>query len=580
MRPVPASRAASTWLSCVALSLALPGCVSRPAPVASGAADPAAAAAADAIRPEAIRAHMAFLADDLLQGRAPGTPGYDLAARYARAHLEGIGLRGGAADGAWFQPVPLRRGQPVPGGSALMLRGAGGTRALRFETDYTFVDHQAGIEREISAPVVFAGFGVTAPERQYDDYAGLDVRGRIVAILSNAPSTFPGTLRAYHADSRTKQDNAAAHGAAGILGIRLPDDERRFPWDSVLRETRIGWSSLRWIDAAGRPAGLNEAIRAGALLNRSGSEALFAGEDHGLDAIFEAAARGAPPAFPLRNNATILRRSRHTPVASHNVVAILEGSDPVLRREHVVYTAHLDHIGVGPVVDGDAIYNGALDNAAGSAVVLEVARAFSRLPRPPRRSVVFLLVTAEEAGLVGSDHFAEHPTVPPESIVANINLDGGATFFPARDAIAWGEEHSDLKPLVRAAAAGAGLEISPDPFPEETIFIRSDQYSFVRRGVPSVFVDLGLTSADPAIDGGAVIRNWLVTDYHSPRDDMDQPFHFDSSARLARLAFLLGHAVAMQDARPRWNEGDFFGERFGRRAAGGAGPRGEPATAR
>ncbi|MEE9292590.1 MAG: M28 family peptidase, partial [Acidobacteriota bacterium] len=339
--------------------------------------------------------------------------------------------------------------------------------------------------------------------------------------------------------------------------------EKRFPWPFLVRETHIGWTSLRWVDGAGRPSGLLETLQILSYLSRSGAEALFAGEKHSLEEIFTAAEKGAPPAFALTKRATIRRKSRHIPVESNNVIAVLQGTDAELRDEYVVYTAHIDHLGVGPAVDGDAIYNGAFDNASGTAVLLEVARAFAARPNPPRRSVMFLLVTAEEAGLVGSDYFAHHPTVPLNRIVANINLDGGVSLYPAGDIIAWGEEHSSLKPIIRKAAAEEGLEVSPDPFPEETIFVRSDQYSFVRKGIPSVFLMLGIKSLDPQIDGGETLRNWLVTDYHSPKDDMNQSFHFDSGARLARVAYLVGHNVAMAQQRPEWNADDFFGGKFG-----------------
>ena len=533
-------------------------CAGRPAPEAGGVSG-----AAAGIRADAIRAHMAFLADDALEGRQPGTRGYDLAAKYARTHLEALGLRGGGEDGSFYQSVPLRRGDAVPSGCSFVLAGPRGRRSLSFEADYIFGDPEAGIERKVSAPLVFAGFGVTAPELQYDDYEGIDATGKIVVLLSNAPATFPPTLRAHYADGLTKQENAVAHGAVAMVRINLPENEKRFPWPRVLRQARLG--SMSWINEKGQPAGSLEPLQVRARLSSPGAQALFAGETPTLEAIFAAAREGKPPAFALTKRATIHRRSVHTPVASDNVVAVLEGSDPQLRGEYVVYSAHLDHLGIGPAVKGDTIYNGALDNAAGSSILLEVARAFASLPVAPRRSTLFLLVTAEEKGLVGSDYFADRPTVPRERIVANINVDGGATLYPAGDIIAWGEEHSSLKTLVRRAAQAVDLEVSPDPFPEETIFIRSDQYSFVRRGVPSVYVELGLRSLDPKIDGAAVVRNWLVTDYHSPQDDMSQPIHFESSARLARLAFLLGHSVAMQDTRPEWNPEDFFGNRYGRR---------------
>ena len=553
-----------------ALSLALTSCLIGT--LVTGCADRSAMTdsavehATEVIGAGGIQAHMSFLADDALEGRGSGSRGHALAAKYARAHFQALRLRGGAGGGGYFQTVPLRRGEAVPEDCALELEGPDGVRSLRFEEDFIFLDTQAGTGREVAAPVVFAGYGVTAPEQGYDDYANIDARGKIVALLANGPAVLPDTLRAYHAETFTKQQNAVAHGAIGILEFSSPEDEKRFPWPFMIRETHIGWTSLRWVDEAGRPSGLLETLQILSYLSRSGAEALFAGEEHSLEEIFAAAGKGTPQAFALAKRATIRRKSRHTPVESDNVIAVLEGSDPELRDEYVVYTAHIDHLGIGPAIDGDAIYNGAYDNAAGVAVVLEVARAFSLMPNAPRRSVMFLLVTAEEAGLVGSDYFAHHPTVPLDRIVANINLDGGVSLYPAGDIIAWGEEHSSLKSIVRKAAADESLEVSPDPFPEETIFVRSDQYSFVRMGIPSVFLDLGLKSLDPEIDGGATLRNWLVTYYHSPKDDMNQSFDFESGARLARVAFLVGHDVATSQERPEWNEGDFFGGKFGRSA--------------
>jgi hypothetical protein len=543
----------------LAIAFCVVGCAHR-----STTTECAVSHATEVIGPEAIRAHMSFLADDSLEGRGSGSRGHALAAKYARAHFQALGLRGGAEGGDYFQPVPLRRGEVVQEDSALIIEGPGGTKSLRFEEDFIFLDKQAGTEREVTAPVVFAGYGVTAPEQGYDDYANIDAKGKIVALLSNGPAMLPATLRAYHAASLTKQQNAIAHGAIGILGFSSPEEEKRFPFPLFVVETHIGWSSLRWVDGAGRPAGLLEALQTLSYLSPSGAEALFAGEEHSLEEIFTAAEEGAPPAFALAKQATIRRKIRHSPVESDNVVAVLEGSDPALRDEYVVYTAHIDHLGIGPMVDGDAIYNGAYDNAAGTAVVLEVARAFAALPSPPKRSVMFLLVTAEEAGLMGSDYFVHNPTVPMGRIVANINLDGGVSLFPAGDIIAWGEEHSSLKSIVRKAAEEEGLEVSPDPWPEETFFIRSDQFSFVRKGIPSVFIDLGITSLDPEVDGDETLRNWLVTNYHSPKDDMNQSFHFESSARLTRVVFLIGYDVAMAQERPEWNADDFFGRTFGR----------------
>lgn len=560
------NRAPCLWMINLAVLISLlSGCQKKaeaPTP-ATAQNDQAILSAGNVISANAIRAHMSFLADDLLEGRGPVSRGYEITANYAKAQFEAIGLRGGGEAGSYFQSVPLRRGEAVPEGCALVLEGPSGKKPLKFQTDYVFWDHQAGTQREVTAPVVFAGFGVTAPEQGYDDYAGVDAKGKIVAVLSNAPASLPTTLRAYYGEDRVKQKNAVAHGAVALIDFSTIEDEKRGPWPFIVRETQIGWSSLRWIDKEGRPNGLLEALRIVASLSRPGAEALFSEEAHSLEEIRTIAQKAKPPAFPLSKCVTIRRQSRHTAVNSVNVLALIEGSDPKLRSEYVVYSAHLDHLGIGPDVDGDKIYNGAVDNASGCAILMEIARAFSALPGPPKRSVLLLLATGEEAGLLGSDYFATQPTVPREQIVADINIDGGINSFPNKDVIAFGEEHSNLKPLIRRVAADVGLEVSPDPFPEEGFFVRTDLYSFVRKGIPGVYLSVGLQSLDPKIDGLAIARKWLVTKYHSPKDDMSQPFNFESSVRLGRLAFFLGRAVATQNDRPQWNQGDFFGREFG-----------------
>jgi Zn-dependent M28 family amino/carboxypeptidase len=248
---------------------------------------------------------------------------------------------------------------------------------------------------------------------------------------------------------------------------------------------------------------------------------------------------------------------------SPNVAGLLRGSDPRIRDEVVVFTAHLDHLGIGEPVNGDSIYNGALDNASGSAALLEVARAFARLPKPPRRSVLFLAVTAEEKGLLGSDYFAEYPTVPSERIVANLNLDVLAMLYPLRQVVPMGAEHSTLEATVKRAASQMGIELGPDPFPEEVFFVRSDQYSFVRRGVPSLFLFWGFKS-DSGVDAAARFREWGRTRYHTPQDDLSQPMDLEAGARHAQINFLVGLDVANADGRPAWKPGDFFGRTFGR----------------
>jgi Zn-dependent M28 family amino/carboxypeptidase len=257
-------------------------------------------------------------------------------------------------------------------------------------------------------------------------------------------------------------------------------------------------------------------------------------------------------------------QSTHKDVDSANVVARLEGSDPALKGEHVVYIAHVDHFGRGVAMNGDAIYNGAHDNASGVAIVLEIARAYAALPEKPRRSIIFLFVTAEERGLLGSDYFARHPTVPPGSMVADLTLDMPFLFHPLLDIVPYGAQHSTLNAPVTKAARHLKLEIGTDPIPEQVLFIRSDHFSFVRQGIPSLFIKSGFKTGDSR-DGSAINAGYRRDVYHKPTDDMSQPFDFESGANHARLNFLTGWLVAQETDRPKWNNGDFFGKLFGDR---------------
>lgn len=522
--------------------------------------DPAVQQALGQIRPEAIEAHIRFLADDLLEGRGTGTRGHELAARYLAAQFEALGLEPAGADGTYFQPVPLRKTELVEEQASLTLVRGGQELKLAYGEHYVMRGDPLRLESSVAAPVVFVDFGVTAPELGYDDYAGVDVRRRIVALVSGAPASFPHDQRAYYSSGTVKVKNAVAHGARGLLILRTPKQEKQFSWAHVRRHLKAG--AMRWLDEAGRPNDVFPEMQVAALLSQTGAEALFAGAPTSLEEIFATARESKPQAFELPVQARLRRVSRHTPLESPNVAAVLRGSDPKLRDQYVVYTAHVDHMGIGEPVNGDAIYNGALDNASGTAVLLEVARAFAELPQPPRRSVLFLGVTAEEMGLLGSDYFVHHSTVPRESLVANVNLDGALMLHPLRDVIAFGAEHSNLAEAVEQAADRLGLKLSPDPMPDEVLFVRSDQYSFVRKGVPGVFMVEGWNTGDPETDGGALLRQWIQTRYHTPQDDFSQGMDFGAGAKFARVNFLIGYLVANQDSPPAWNPGDFFGEKF------------------
>ncbi|HSK78910.1 MAG TPA: M28 family metallopeptidase [Thermoanaerobaculia bacterium] len=531
----------------------------RAQPSGSPAADPEPALAA--IRPQAIRAHMRFLADDLLEGRRTATRGYDLAARYVAAHFEALGLEPAGTRGSYFQPVPLVEMTTVEPECSLTLLRDGRKTVLRYGEDF-FTGAVPG-ETNVTAPVVFVGFGVTAPELGYDDYAGIDVKGKIVIRLSGAPPAFPPDQRAYYSDLDVKNGNAAARGAVGVFGISTPEREKIMPWEQMKR--RAKWPAMAWADEAGRP---HNARGTGALLSRKGAEALFVGAPHSLEEVFQNAKTGRPLSFEMPVEASMHLVGRSRPLESPNVAAVLPGSDPRLKDEYVVLSAHLDHVGVGEPVAGDSIsdriYNGAFDNATGIAILLEMAQALARLPKPPQRSILFLALTGEEEALKGSEYFAHHPTLPIDRMVANVNLDMVLTLYPLRDVVAFGAEHSSLGLFVNEAARQLGLEVSPDPFPEQVRFIRTDHYSFVKKGVPAISLAVGLQTSDPALDPAALYVKWIRETYHQPQDDMSQAIDFGALTQFTRLNLLISYLVAQSDKAPSWNPGDFFGDKFRR----------------
>jgi Zn-dependent M28 family amino/carboxypeptidase len=518
--------------------------------------------ASPAIRPAALRAHVKFLADDLLEGRGTATRGHEIAARYVAAHFEAMGLLPAGQDGTFFQEVPLRSARLVAEESSLTLARGGRERTLRAVHDYALAPDTLRQESEVAAPVVFVGFGVVAPELDHDDYAGVDVRGKIVALLTGAPARFPNDQRAYYSSAGVKAEAAASRGALGVLAIQTPEDAKRVPFSRTVEALEAG--VMRWVDGQGNPAGVAPGLRASAALSRDGALALFEGAARSLDEAFADAAAAKVASFALAAEARLRTRSRHQDVRSPNVLAVLRGRDPALAKEHVVLSAHLDHLGIGVVRDGDAIYNGAFDNASGTAALLEIARAFAALSRPPRRSILFAAVTAEEKGLLGAEYFARNPTVEASSIVANFNMDMFLSLFPAKDVIAFGAEHSSLGGVAKDLAGRLDLTLAPDPFPEEVIFIRSDHYAFVRQGIPSLMLSAGLRSTTPGVDGPRLFGQWLGRVYHSPKDDASQAIDFDSAAKVARLYFLMAEKVAGERERPSWKPGDFFGTKFGR----------------
>jgi Zn-dependent M28 family amino/carboxypeptidase len=533
---------------------------------ASEAADPGLDTALAAVKPAAIVAHIRFLADDLLEGRDTGSRGSRVAGSYVAAQFAAAGLQPAGEAGGFEQRVPLRSAQLLEEECLFRVLGDGPPRDLVYGSDYVLQPNFIRDSAEIEAAVVFAGYGVVAPSLKHDDFAGIDVKGKIVAVVYGAPASFPSELRAHFGSPRQKQSEAAARGAVGMLILRRPDAVQSFPWAKLKEGAHH--AALRTLDAAGAPQNVVPEMRVAGTLSDGGVAALFQGAAKSFaEALKEVDEAHAKP-FELPGRVLVRTVSHSGSVQDANVVGRLPGSDPQLADENVVLSAHLDHLGVAAGKDAGAVFHGAYDNASGVAALLEVARVLGEAKPRPRRSLVFLAVTGEERGLLGSDYFAEHPTLKGP-LVADVNLDTLLMLYPPKDVVAYGAEHSSLGRVVQRAAGLAGLSLSPDPWPEQGLFVRSDQYSFVRRGVPSVFLMPGFTSADPHRDGAALMRGWLHDAYHTPKDDMSQTMDKDAALRLVRVNVAIAWLLANDAARPSWNKGDFFGETFASGAKAG-----------
>ncbi len=511
---------------------------------------------------DGIEAHLKYLADDALMGRMTGTPEYDEAAAYVAGHFEEIGLEPGGDDG-WYQQVPMLARRINVDSAKFVFHQDGVEKAQRWKEDFVMGGDTVRPETEITAEVVFVGFGIHAPGMNYSDYEGIDVEGKIVAAFGGAPDSFPHNGRAFYSSRLTKAEEAVRRGAIGYVGLRSRTDQRRYTWKRLSENAGVR-PGMSWVNLSGEAANYFPELQGGAVLNVPPAHELFKRAPISFEQALDAADAGTPLSTPLGTEITLARKTDHESITSPNIIGILRGSDPELADEYVVFTAHLDHVGIGVAVNGDTIYNGMYDNAMGISLLIESARAFAAMPEPPRRSILFIALTGEERGLVGSDYYAHYPTVPGDSLVANVNLDMPLLLYPLADVIAFGAEHSSLEQTIGEVVAEEDFELAPDPIPEQVLFIRSDQYSFVRKGVPSVFLVPGFTSTDPDIDGGALFNAHLKTHYHQPSDDLSRPIDWDSALRFARANVRIGYAVAEDDERPAWNDGDFFGDKFGK----------------
>ncbi len=508
--------------------------------------------------PGNIEAHMRFLADDALEGREAGTEGYDKAAAYVAGEMEKLGVAPAGTDGTYFQTVPLRRSYRVPDALSFSVTNNETGEDLGFETnvDHVVYGSTRAAESTVSAEAVFVGFGVVAPDLGRDDYAGLDVEGKIVVMLSGTPKGIQTEERAYYGNRKSAE--ASERGAIGVVTLTTPTRERVYSFARLVGEGRLESARMSWLTESGETFSRAPNLQASAGLSLDGGRKLMEAAGQDFDAIMEAAEAegGAIAGFDLPFTINISQSSTLDTVESDNVIGMIEGSDPDLKDEIIVLTAHLDHIGVSKSFEDDKINNGALDNAAGVSTMLEVARMVLEGDRP-RRSIMLLLVTAEEKGLLGAQYFAQNPTVDVSRLVGNVNLDMPVLTYAFEDVVAFGSDRSTIESAVQKAAEDMNMTLSPDPFPDQGLFTRSDHFRLVEIGVPSIFLATGFANG-----GEEAWATHFAQNYHRPSDDMDNNIDFDAAARFAEVNARIALTLANRDDRPLWNKDDFFARQF------------------
>ncbi len=488
------------------------------------------------------------LADDKLEGRETGSTGLHHAEEYVVDQLKSLGVKPAGSEG-YYQPVKFVVREISEKDSSLALVREGKDEPLTLGEE-AFFNTRIKLAPEMEAALVFVGYGLNIPEKSYNDLEGLDLKGKIAVMVSGSPASIPGALASHYQTAAERWKTLKAAGVVGVIGIPNPAF-MDIPWSRIsLNRTHPS------MDLKGEEFNETEGEKVSITFNPAHAEMLFAGTGHTFEEIAALAKDRKPlPRFALPPTIRAKARIMEHEVVSDNVVAKLEGSDPALRGEYVVLSAHIDHIGIGEPIDGDKIYNGAMDNGSGSALLLDLARSFHKSPVPLKRSILFVWVTAEEKGLLGSKYFAAHPTVEARSLAADINTDMFLPIVPLKILTVYGLNESSLGDNIRKTAESLGVRIQDDPEPVRNLFIRSDQYNFIRHGVPSLAAKVG---ADPGSPEQAIFKEWLTKRYHAPSDDTAQPVDLAAAAKFEEIMRALTVTVANENQRPAWKADSFF----------------------
>jgi|SRR5580692_8277956 Zn-dependent M28 family amino/carboxypeptidase len=493
--------------------------------------------------------HVKFFADDSLEGRDTGSEGLRKAEAYAVEQLKKSGLEPAGTDG-FYQTVHLNQYQVDESKSSLALVSNGQSKQLSFADDAYIGTRFTHASATLNAPLVFIGYGLRVPEKNLDELAGLDVKGKIIVYLAGSPSDIPTALASHYQTIAERWKFLRAVGAIGLIGVPNPSS-MDIPWSRISlnhNHPSMDLADPEFNETAG--------LQIGVTFNPASAEQLFAGSGHTFAEIAALGKDRQPlPHFPLAVSLQANAVIDVTKIESSNVVAKLTGSDPTLKNEFVVLSAHIDHIGIGAPINGDRIYNGAMDDGSGSALVLDMAADLRAHPEKLKRSVIFLLVTGEEKGLLGSKYFATRPTVAPKSIIADINVDMFLPIVPLKVMRIQGLADSDLGEHAATIAQSFGVKPVPDPEPLRNLFIRSDQYNFIRHGVPSVIMDVFYEPGSPE---QKLFKDWLTNRYHAPSDDVNQPVDLSAAALYEDIVRRLLIETANTAAPPQWKQDSFF----------------------
>jgi len=491
---------------------------------------------------------VSVLADDRFEGRDTGSTGERQAQAYIVQQLKRLGVEPAGTAG-YYQPVKLRTLQMQEAESSLALVRDGHARPLTLGEQAYFITRYAPAP-QLDAPLVFVGYGLNVPETGYNDLAGLDLHGKVAVILTGSPANVPSALSAHYQSRAERWKLLKAAGAVGLINIPNPAS-MDIPWSRMSLNRNHPSMDLDYPEFDE-----TSGVKLGIMFNPAYADLLLEGTHHTFTELAALARDRKPlPRFPLLVSVSARAHTITHDVESTNIVARIRGNDPQLNSEYVVLSAHIDHLGIGEPINGDRIYNGAMDNGSGSALLLDVARSLERSHTRLKRSVLFVWVTGEEKGLLGSKFFAARPTVRATSMIADINTDMFLPIIPLKVLTVYGLAESDLGDRVAQVADHLGLRVQADPAPLRNVFIRSDQYNFVRQGIPSVMIDVGYTVGSPE---EKVMKDWRTERYHAPSDDTNQPVNLAAAAEYEEVIRALTVAVADDPRRPAWKPDSFF----------------------